>query len=51
LKKINILLKDYPNDVRCYQLKGELTFGLKLYDKSLECYDKLLEMTNVVENI
>jgi hypothetical protein len=31
LKKIDQLLNQHPSDIRSYQIKGELVFGLKMY--------------------
>jgi tetratricopeptide (TPR) repeat protein len=47
LSQLNVLINQYPEDIRNYQIKGELTYLLKMYQEALETYDQLLALTTI----
>ena len=45
IKSYNEAIALYPNDATiAYEKLGDLYFDLKIYDKSIECYDKVIQM-------
>jgi tetratricopeptide (TPR) repeat protein len=50
LQLINELIRQYPTDIRSQQLKGELAFGLKMFEESSRCYEELIRMSSLPEN-
>lgn len=51
LIKIEKIINEYSSDIRSYQLKGEITYSLKMYKEALETYDQLLAITTIMESV
>lgn len=51
LVKIEKIINEYSSDIRSYQLKGEITYSLKMYKEALETYDQLLAITTIMESV
>ena len=50
LQKIGLVVRQYPLDIRSYQIKGELEFKMKMYQEASETYEILIDMTEGAEN-
>lgn len=50
LQLINEVIRQYPTDIRSRQLKGELAFGLKMFEEASRCYEELISMSPLPEN-
>lgn len=51
LVKIEKIINEYSSDIRSYQLKGEITYSLKMFKEALETYDQLLAITTIMESV